>query len=318
MLPTTHTSHQMLSGEIFDTYLWQKDKQVITRNEHKLPGLGNFTHWSLNKSFPPTPSHFHSGIIEIHCMVKGKRITVLDNSNVQNTYTILGNELFLTFPYELHSTDDQPQSPCEFYALQIITEERDNLLGLNKEYSNALCDALLSLNHRHYVLSNTALQQIRTAFHLFTSPDEHDFHTAVQYISCFLHNLFYLRPIGSGAPRHIELPIQRALDYINANSQRALPLSELASVSGYSLSHFKAKFKEEMGITPAEFVSLQKIGKAKLLLETSSISITDLALDLGFSSSNYFCSVFKKQTGISPFQYRKNILSHNSDMWDLS
>lgn len=304
--------------ERFDDYLWQKDKQVITRDVHHLSGLGNFTHWRLTNSLPPTPMHFHSGIIEMHCMVKGKRISVLENNGQPKSYTIMGNEIFLTFPYELHSTGSQPQAPCEFYALQLVTKEHDHILGMNKEYSNALCSQLLSLKHRHLTLSATALQLIRTAFNLFSSPNAHDFHTAVQYLSCFLHNLVYLQPIGDEIVRPIDASIQRTLDYIDINYDRALPLAELADASGYSLSRFKAKFKEEVGITPTEFISMQKIEKAKLLLETTSCSITELAFDLGFSSSNYFCSVFKKHTGISPYQYKKDRKSHSSDSLDLS
>lgn len=294
------------SREIFDDYLWQKDKQVITRDMHHLSGLGNFTHWRLNNSLPPTPIHFHSGIIEMHCMVKGKRIAILENNGQQKSCTVMGNEIFLTFPYELHSTGSLPQTPCEFYALQVITRERDHILGMNREYSNALCDQLLALKHRHLTLSSTALQQIRTAFNLFTSNDPHDFHTAVQYLSCFLHNLMYLQPAGDELVRPIAASIQRTLDYIEQNYDRPLPLSELADASGYSLSRFKAKFKEEMGITPTEFISMQKIEKAKDFLRTTNLSITDLAFDLGFSSSNYFCSVFKKYTGSSPLQFRKD------------
>lgn len=291
--------------EIFDDYLWQKDKQVITRNVHHLSGLGNFTHWRQNTSTPPTSMHFHSGMMEIHCMVKGKRETILENEGHPKSYSIMGNEIFLTFPYELHGTGALPQTPCEFYALQLITRERDNILGLNKEYSNALCDRLLALKHRHLTLSSSALQQIRTAFHLFSSSDSHDIHTGVQFLSCFLHNLTYLQPIGDEVVRPIDTSIQRTLDYVDENYHRPLSLTELADISGYSLSRFKAKFKEEVGITPAEFITLQKIEKAKLLLETTNSSITELAFDLGFSSSNYFCSAFKKQAGISPYQYRK-------------
>ncbi|MCM1044863.1 MAG: AraC family transcriptional regulator [Candidatus Gastranaerophilales bacterium] len=291
--------------EIFDDYLWQKDKQVITRDVHHLSGLGNFTHWRLNTSEPPTSMHFHSDMMEIHCMVKGKRVCILENKGQPKSYNIMGNEVFLTFPYELHSTGSLPQTPCEFYALQLITRERDNLLGLNQEYSNALCDRLLALKYRRLTLSVSALQQIRTAFHLFSSADPHDIHTGVQYLSCFLHNLIYLQPIGDEIVRPIDTSMQRTLDYVEKNFNRALSLAELAKISGYSLSRFKAKFKEEVGITPAEFITLQKIEKAKTLLETSNSSITDLAFDLGFSSSNYFCSAFKKQTGISPYQYRK-------------
>ena len=297
--------------EIFDDYLWQKDKQVITRNVHNISGLGNFTHWRLNSSDTPTPKHFHSGIIEMHCMVKGKRISILEGGKHPKPYTIMGNEVFLTFPYELHSTGLLPQTPCEFYALQFITAERDNILGLNKEYSNALCDQLLALEHRHLTLSATAFTQIRTAFNLFNSPNPHDVHTGIQYLSCFLHSLVYLRPIEDEIVRPIDTSIQRSLNYIDKNYTKHLNLTELADVSNYSLSRFKVKFKEEVGITPAEFISMQKIEKAKILLETTNHSITEIAFDLAFSSSNYFCAVFKKQTGISPYQYKKQFQTNN-------
>lgn len=297
--------------EIFDDYLWRKDKQVITRNVHNLSGLGNFTHWRLNSSDTPTPKHFHSGIIEIHCMVKGKRISILEDNRHPKSYIIMGNEIFLTFPYELHSTGSLPQTPCEFYAFQLITKERDNILGLNKEYSNALCDQLLALKHRHLTLSSTALLQIRTAFNLFSSSNPHDVHTGVQYLSCFLHNLVYLQPIGDEIVRPIDTSIQRSLEYIDKNCSKQLNLAELADVSNYSLSRFKSKFKEEVGITPAEFISMQKIEKSKTLLGTTNNTITNIAFDLGFSSSNYFCSVFKKQTGISPYQFRKQLKDSN-------
>ncbi len=289
--------------EIFDEYLWQKDRQVITRSVHQLPGLGNFTHWYLTRSLPPISMHYHSGIIEIHCMVKGKRVAILENNEQPRHYTVMGNELFMTFPYELHSIGRQ--TPCEFYALQLITKEHDHILGMDKTFSNALCEQLLALKHRHLTLSATALHLIRTSFNLFTSHNPHDFHTAVQFLSCFLHNLVYLPPIGDEIVRPIDASIQRTLDYIDTYVDRPLPLSELAGISGYSLSRFKAKFKEEVGITPTELISLQKIERAKVLLETTDTPVTDLAFNLGFSSSSYFCTVFKKFTGISPHQYKK-------------
>ena len=66
------------------------------------------------------------------------------------------------------------------------------------------------------------------------------------------------------------------------------------------------KFKEELGITPAEYITLQKMDRAQMLLKTTNSSITDIAYQLGFSSSNYFCSVFKKTLSYSPAAYRKN------------
>ena len=48
-----------------------------------------------------------------------------------------------------------------------------------------------------------------------------------------------------------------------------------------------------------------KVEQAKLALERTDRSVTDIAYDLGWSSGNYFCTVFKKLTGVSPLQYRK-------------
>ena len=74
--------------------------------------------------------------------------------------------------------------------------------------------------------------------------------------------------------------------------------------NAYSLSRFKSKFKETVGITPAEYVTMQKIELAKRRLIEGEESIAELAYNLGYSSSNYFCSVFKKMMNCSPQNYR--------------
>ena len=50
---------------------------------------------------------------------------------------------------------------------------------------------------------------------------------------------------------------------------------------------------------------VNKVEQAKLALEQTDQSVTDIAYNLGWSSGNYFCTVFKKLTGMSPLQYRK-------------
>ena len=296
--------------EIFDDYCWQKHKQVITREKHHIPGLANFAHWRMNSSIPPSPTHYHSDIWEIHCMIKGKRISFLEQMNGRVSYTITGNEAFITFPYELHGNGNLPQMPCEFYAFQIDMKERNNLLCLNKEYSNALCDYLLSIKHRHLQMSTTEIQLIRMAFNLFSSENIQDVRNGVLFLSCFLSNLCYMLPVEKGAIHPFNPNIQQSIDYIRENISRSLSLQELAEASGYSLSRFKTNFKEEVGITPNEYILLQKMEQAKHMLETSDIQITKLAYELGFSSSNYFSSVFKKLLNCNPMEYRKNFNSY--------
>jgi AraC-like DNA-binding protein len=99
--------------------------------------------------------------------------------------------------------------------------------------------------------------------------------------------------------------IQRVLDFVEANISEPFSLSTLASLSGYSLSRFKTRFREETGQTPALYVSALRVERAKLELERTNQSITDIAYNLGWSSGNYFCTVFKKLTGVNPLTYRR-------------
>lgn len=239
-------------------------------------------------------------------MLKGERIVYLAGNEGLSRHIIYGNEAFLTFPYEIHQNGDSSQSPCEYYGFQINLKERDTLLGLNKEYSNYLSDLLLTMKSRHLYLSSTEISLIRQVFNLFSSKDEHDIRTAVLSLSSFLFNLQYMKPVEHELQKVLDENIQKAILYISENLSVSISLDKLAEISGYSLSRFKAKFKEEIGIPPSEYITLQKIKYAKKLLETTDMSITELAYELGFSSSNYFSSVFKKILNTTPQQYKKH------------
>lgn len=294
--------------EIIDEYCWSKHKKIITQDVHQIPGLKNLTHWSHPFAFDPSPTHYHSDILEIHCMVKGERRTLLKQDSQFNSYTITGNEAFCIFPYELHGNGEQPQQPSEFYALQIdVSREAESILGLNQKYSHILRERLLSMEHRHLQLSSTEIQLIRTGFNLFSSEQKDDIINGCPFLTAFLFNLYYMSPIRKETLRQIDLHIQKAMNYVAANLTSALSVQDLAEISGYSISRFKSKFREEVGFTPADYITVQKMNLAKKLLETTEKNITDLAYELGFSSSNYFSSVFKKITSVSPLTYRRNV-----------
>ncbi len=300
--------------EIFNEYCWEKNKQVFTYKEHQIPGLKNFAHHNITTSVNADPFHYHSDIIEIHCMIRGERVVHLEEDEGLSHHTIYGNEAFITFPYEIHQNGDSSQSPCEFYAFQINLRDCNNLLCLDAKYSSHLTTQLLSMKHRHLSLSSTEISLLRRAFNLFSSKNPHDIKTAVLTLSCFLFNLQYMTPVKHGT-RDVQDPnISKAIFYISQNLSDSLSLEKVAEISGYSLSRFKTKFKNETGIPPAEYITLQKIKYAKKLLETTDMSITELSLELGFSSSNYFSSVFKKILNITPQQYKKKFTSKQNPL----
>jgi len=73
---------------------------------------------------------------------------------------------------------------------------------------------------------------------------------------------------------------------------------------GFSRSYLFAIFKSATGMTPNDYYLRIRIEKAQQLLAHSAQPVTSIALETGFSSSQYFSSVFRKYTGQTPVEYR--------------
>jgi AraC-like DNA-binding protein len=99
--------------------------------------------------------------------------------------------------------------------------------------------------------------------------------------------------------------MQRVIDHIHANLERALSVEELASVSGLSRAHFSRVFTESEGLPPAEFVLQQRMQRAaKLLTNAAFLPVKEVAIISGFEDANYFSKVFRRIFGITPTEFR--------------
>lgn len=79
--------------EIFDEFCWTKQKKTIIKDKHQVPALGNFSHWNYTTSSTPSPMHYHSDIIEIHCLTKGTRYTYIEKDESPISITDLAFSL---------------------------------------------------------------------------------------------------------------------------------------------------------------------------------------------------------------------------------
>ena len=294
--------------EIFDGYTWTKENKTITQDRHHVHGLGNITYWNYNSAPPTKPMHYHSNIIEMHCMIRGRRTTQVEDlsSGTIKTYSYTGNQLFMTFPFEHHGSQLESESLCSFFAFQLNVSDNNALLGLNPHFSGMLYNRLIGLKHRQFQMGQSHLTYLRTAFDYISEQTEESIAAGAQFLCAFLFTLPDLTPVEEVSEKKLDKRIRNSIEYIRQHIADPLLIEDLAVVAGYSVSHFKAKFHKETGITPAEYILTQKMDEAKYRLLMTDNSITDIAYSLGFSSSNYFSSVFRKFFETTPREYRNH------------
>lgn len=99
--------------------------------------------------------------------------------------------------------------------------------------------------------------------------------------------------------------LNHAVRYIEKNFKNNITLKDVADYMNFSNTYFSKSFKKYVGVNFNKYITQIRIEEAKRLLEKTSMSINDLAFDMGYNEPNYFCKVFKKMEGITPSEYRE-------------
>jgi len=102
--------------------------------------------------------------------------------------------------------------------------------------------------------------------------------------------------------------LRRVQDYVHSNLPATVTLVDLSGVAGLSRRHFVRAFRESVGDTPLGYVRTLRIEEAKRRLSQRSQSITEVALDCGFSHAQHFATAFRRATGLTPSAFRRAYL----------
>mgnify|MGYP000872148350 FL=1 len=280
-----------------DKYYISKYRIVLTNEQLQIPGLRTFGNHIMTSAVAPLPNHYHEDCFEFTFILKGAISFSVEGTD----YKISGNDVFMTKPNEIHSTDLTPLSAGEIIWFQLDTKDPHNFLFLSDEAANDLISRLKRINcHVIKIGHNTLHDNIKTAWK-FSTELERRFLTA-NYITLTLYNLI---EYANQVQFKLTPDIGKAIDYILNHINLELSLDEIAKISFLSTSQFKQKFKMQMGITPRHFINLLKIDLSKEMLKEGR-SVTEVAMALGFSSSSYFSVVFRRYNACSPSEYLKH------------
>lgn len=98
--------------------------------------------------------------------------------------------------------------------------------------------------------------------------------------------------------------VHRVHDYCVRNITRPIAVGELARHAGCSHWHFIRKFRQADGRTPGEFVTALRMRLAMRQLQSTVLSVKEIAANCGYNDAGYFCKVFRKAAGCSPEGFR--------------
>jgi AraC family transcriptional regulator len=111
--------------------------------------------------------------------------------------------------------------------------------------------------------------------------------------------------------------LKRVVDFVDTYLDSHLTLAQLAQVGECSSFHFSRAFRNSLGETPYRYVLRRRIERAKVMLASSNLSMTQLAIECGFRDARHLTITFLRLTGIAPSHFREQRQgARAADRWD--
>ena len=131
-------------------------------------------------------------------------------------------------------------------------------------------------------------------------------------INYFTILLISLHRIALQKPRKKNLQnmndMEQAAQYFRMHYNKPISIEDYAVSHNISISWFIQNFRQYANTTPAQYVQSLRLTNAKMLLETTNYNITEIANLVGYENPLYFSRFFRKQCGMSPSQFRKQLV----------
>lgn len=114
-----------------------------------------------------------------------------------------------------------------------------------------------------------------------------------------LHTARTLQGEGQKAAAHVMPPakLRRVLDYLDSRYTGKVALPEIAREAGMSVRHLCRCFRAQTGRTPHGYVTQARVRQAQVLMQTTDMTMAEIAFQVGFKTHSHFCSVYRRITG---------------------
>lgn len=275
-------------------FMPHKYKHILNRD--CTPKLEYFCKVDEVSSVMPRAMHVHENLVEVLLVYEGSGIYTIDN----NKYIAKKGDLIFYNSGVVHDEFGGNGSNLGTYCLG-ISNLKILKLGDNK---------IIEDNYCPIINCNEYFDDILSMFDIIRKSIDVDGIHVAEFSNFLVQALvvkFRIIIEKNGDVKQIkELSLATKVKiYIDKNYNENISLkstAEAVNANQYYLSHI---FKEETGFSPMQYVTRRRIGEAQNLLINTQLSITEIAVNVGYNNSNYFQNVFKKIVGYTPGSYRK-------------
>ncbi|NLT78031.1 MAG: AraC family transcriptional regulator [Planctomycetes bacterium] len=253
------------------------------------------------------PAHVHERAYEICYIAHG----TVDWWVGERLFEVGPGCVFITFPGERHGGLHDIMNPCELFWVQLEFPAEGNLPGLSRDESASLVDQFNRIEHRCFPATAQTPVLFKRLIDEHRGVSEH----SVILVRAALIDLLVAVVRGQDLYRRRNMvglqyskPIRQALELIDRRLEECFKMDEIAEAVGLSTTSFYRHFSQEVHVTPGEYLTQQRMHRAKALLRDPALSVTAIAHALGYSSSQYFATTFRRVTGVTPRMYRTTAL----------
>ena len=248
--------------------------------------------WASRRLFIPTHSH---AVWEFYSQISGESRW----DGPDGSYTLRPGDFFAAPPHVPHRMHDRPQDKHHFFFAAVDLDvvlsrlpalsplwRREGVVfvaraeSLLSPFRQLVREVSLALPHRAAGMRLALDALVLEASRLLEAPCEE-------------------------ASRTLRHPaVRRAKELLDHQPGRTWRLADLARAAGVSPHHLVECFTREVGVSPRQYLLSVRVRLAQEMLTGSDVGVTDLALELGFSSGQHFAATFKRLTGETALGYR--------------
>ena len=249
------------------------------------------------------PTHWHNAVEIIIPLHNGFTVT---SGGID--YHLNEKEIIIIPPGELHSMPAQDGRRIIFQCDNSVISDVPSLESILPVFSSAV-HITPTLNKELYVLARKNILDIYTEYYSKAPMTDVRIYMYLLTMLTAVREFQITKSEENSAASSVNADESRKFGlvtkYINQNYMYELPLDKLASIAGYSKYHFSRIFKEYNGMSYIQYINSKRIKAAERLMADSSLPITEVAMQCGFSSLTTFNRAFRKAKGCTPTEFRK-------------